>query len=181
MYTIFFQWRQRGRVAHICVGNLPIIDSDDGLSPSRHQAIIWTNTGILLIWRLWTNVNESLIAIHFDSRKCIWKRRLRNGGHFVSASMCYNIILSTCHFVWYYTAAVITSQVVGLCYPDSKVHGANMGPIWGRQDPGGPHVGPMNFATLWKNQEFSTWILNSSIGCNCCHKYSPEEDLLYHH
>ena len=31
-------------------------------------------------------------------------------------------------------------------HPDSKVHGANMGPIWGRQDPGGPHVGPMNFA-----------------------------------
>ena len=31
-------------------------------------------------------------------------------------------------------------------YPDSKVHGANMGPIWGRQDPDGPHVGPMNFA-----------------------------------
>ena len=30
-------------------------------------------------------------------------------------------------------------------YPDSKVHGANMGPIRGRQDPGGPHVGPMNF------------------------------------
>ena len=33
-------------------------------------------------------------------------------------------------------------------YPDSKVHGANMGPIWGRQDPGGPHVSPMNFA-IW--------------------------------
>ena len=31
-------------------------------------------------------------------------------------------------------------------YPDSKVHGVNMGPIWGRQDPGGPHGGPMNFA-----------------------------------
>ena len=29
--------------------------------------------------------------------------------------------------------------------PDSKVHVANMGPVWGRQDPGGPHVGPMNF------------------------------------
>ena len=26
------------------------------------------------------------------------------------------------------------------------VHGANMGPIWGWLDPGGPHVGPMNFA-----------------------------------
>ena len=32
--------------------------------------------------------------------------------------------------------------------PDSKVHGANMGPIWGQQGPGGPHVGPMNFA-IW--------------------------------
>ena len=32
--------------------------------------------------------------------------------------------------------------------PDSKVHGANMRPLWGREDPGGPHVGPMNFA-IW--------------------------------
>ena len=32
--------------------------------------------------------------------------------------------------------------------PDSKVQGANMGPIRGRQDPGGPHVGPMNIA-IW--------------------------------
>ena len=32
--------------------------------------------------------------------------------------------------------------------PDSKVHGDNTGPIWGRQDPGGPHVGPMNFV-IW--------------------------------
>ena len=31
---------------------------------------------------------------------------------------------------------------------DSKVHGANMGPIWGRQDPGGPPAGSMNFA-IW--------------------------------
>ena len=33
-------------------------------------------------------------------------------------------------------------------YPEGDVHGANMGPIWGRQDPGGSHVGPMNFA-IW--------------------------------
>ena len=32
--------------------------------------------------------------------------------------------------------------------PDSEVHGANMGPIWGRQDPGGPRVGPLNLA-IW--------------------------------
>ena len=28
-------------------------------------------------------------------------------------------------------------------HPDSKVHGTHMGPIWGRQDPGGTQVGPM--------------------------------------
>ena len=33
---------------------------------------------------------------------------------------------------------------VGYAFPDSKVHGANMGPTWGRQDPGRPHVGPIN-------------------------------------
>ena len=35
-----------------------------------------------------------------------------------------------------------------LLYPDSKFHGANMGTIWGRQDPGGPYVDPMNFV-IW--------------------------------
>ena len=38
--------------------------------------------------------------------------------------------------------------MIALVYPDSKVHGANMGPIWDRQDPDGSHVGPMNFA-IW--------------------------------
>ena len=38
---------------------------------------------------------------------------------------------------------------------DSKVYGANMGPIWGRQDPGGPHIGPMNFS-IW---EVTHWSL----------------------
>ena len=32
--------------------------------------------------------------------------------------------------------------------PDSKIHGANMGPTWGRQDPGGAHVGHVNLA-IW--------------------------------
>ena len=35
-----------------------------------------------------------------------------------------------------------------IAIPDSKVHGANMGPIWDRQVLVGPHVGPMNLA-IW--------------------------------
>ena len=51
-------------------------------------------------------------------------------------------------------ADVLLDLMRGVCVdsysnPDSKVHGANMWPIWGRrQDPGGPHVSPMNFA-IW--------------------------------
>ena len=78
-----------GRVTHICVGNLTIIGSDNGLSPGRRQAITWTNVGILLIGPLGTNFGEMLSKfMHFHSRKSIWKCRLENGGHFVSASMC---------------------------------------------------------------------------------------------
>ena len=50
-----------GRVTHICVGNLTIIGSDNGLSPGRRQAITWTNVGILLIGPLGTNFSEILI------------------------------------------------------------------------------------------------------------------------
>ena len=78
-----------GRVVHICVGNLTIIGSNIGLSPGRHQAIIWTNAGIFSIWLLGTNFSEISIKIEtFHSMKCIWKCRLENGGHFVLASMC---------------------------------------------------------------------------------------------
>ena len=45
---------------------------------------------------------------------------------------------------------------VAIIIPDSKFHGANMGPIWGRQDPGGLHVGPMNFA-IWDTHMLLQW------------------------
>ena len=47
----------------ICISTLRTIGSDNGLSPGRRQAIIWTNAGILLIGPLWTNFSEILIQI----------------------------------------------------------------------------------------------------------------------
>ena len=52
--------------------------------------------------------------------------------------------------------------------PDSKAHGASMGHIWGRQDPGGSHVGPMNFA-IWE----ATYKPNSQ----CCMKTSSNGNI----
>ena len=77
-------------MTHICVGKLTITGSDNGLSPGRRQAIIWTNAGILLIEPLRTNFNESLIGTQtFSFKKMHLKCRLPNGVHVVSASMCF--------------------------------------------------------------------------------------------
>ena len=48
--------------------------------------------------------------------------------------------------------------------PHSKALGASMGPIWGRRDPGGPHVVPINLA-IWDwyqldcGNQFKWWHL----------------------
>ena len=57
--------------------------------------------------------------------------------------------------------------------PDSMVHGANMGPIWGRQDRGEPHVGPRNFA-LWASMALTYMSPNTPAS-------TPEELTLLNH
>ena len=80
------------------------------------------------------------------------------------------------HCVSYYRqsdcwAACWSLYLTSLCcnYSDSKVHGANMGSIWGRQDPDGPHVGPTNLAIRVKKHQgtqqpyrISTWRIRTS-------------------
>ena len=76
------------RLTHICVGNLTIIGSDNGLSPGRRQAIIWINAVNIVNWPLrnkfqWNFNKNSNIFIHenmFESVVC--------DCHFVSASIC---------------------------------------------------------------------------------------------
>ena len=56
----------------MCVGNLTIIGSDNGLSPGRRQAIIGTNAGILLFGPLGTDFSEISIEIITFSFKKIY-------------------------------------------------------------------------------------------------------------
>ena len=65
------------------------IASYNGLAPARRKAIIWTNAALLSIGNLGTNFAEIVIEIQTISLKeNVWKYRLDNGGHFVSASVC---------------------------------------------------------------------------------------------
>ena len=58
-----------GRVTHIWVSKLTTIGSDNGSSPGRHQAIILSNAGILLIGPLGIKFNENVIEIYTFSFK----------------------------------------------------------------------------------------------------------------
>ena len=98
------------RVTHICVSNLTTICSVNGLSPGRHQAITWTNAGILLIGPLGTNFSEIFIEIPIFSFK---KMRLKISfakwqpfcpGLNVLQQQCsflvHEIIFSTIHYIF---------------------------------------------------------------------------------
>ena len=52
-----------GQVTQICVSKLTTIGSDNGLSPGRRQAVIWTNAGILLSRPLETNFSDFFASI----------------------------------------------------------------------------------------------------------------------
>ena len=55
---------------------------------------------------------------------------------------------ANCVGLWTTCTGYITKPAPVVKYPDIKVHGANVGPTRGRHDPGGPHVGHINFA-IW--------------------------------
>ena len=57
-----------------------------------------------LIWTLGKQTSVKHWA-KFHSRKCIWKCRLRNSVHFVSASMCYRNPRTKNTIPWYFDPA----------------------------------------------------------------------------
>ena len=85
-HSLLTHW---GWATHICVGNLTTIGSDNGLSPGRRKAIIWTNAGLSLIGPLGTNFREILIGIQtFSFKKMHLKMSSAKWRPFASASMC---------------------------------------------------------------------------------------------
>ena len=81
-------------------------------------------------------------------------------------------------------AKIDSSWISRLLYTDGNthLHGANMGSIWGRQDPGGPHVGPMNFV-IWvsshKTRDQYPYNLNKNGHCVYTALQFPEQGFQY--
>ena len=79
------------------------------------------------------------------------------------------ILTKFCHSVQYFHVSL---DLWLRNNPDSKARGANLGPIWSRQDPGGPHVGPMNFA-IWVISSICQLYPLSESTEYCLHVISP--------
>ena len=84
------------------------------------------------------------------------KRPLMPESHPLPYKCTPDVVLLCLHYIIFFACnaivVLIRCQIIHMdrmqAIPDSKVHGANMGPIKSRQDPRWPPVGPMNFAIL---------------------------------
>ena len=90
-------------MTHICVGKLTIIGSNNGLSPGRCQAIIWTNAGTLFNWTLrnklqWNFNRNSYIFIQENTFENVIRKMtaILSRGRWVKCACNYQPISFCC-------------------------------------------------------------------------------------
>ena len=101
-----------------------------------------------------------------------------NISHAIPLIYCVNVFLCSliatqhgfqlCSVSGLRVRVALTTAIYRKVGPDSNVHGANMGPTWGWQTPGGPHVDRMNFA-IWGVSQI----------CNVTHRVTQTRELLF--
>ena len=103
-----------------------------------------------IIW-LYPSVNTMLIRLWLD---CLSRNKNITFHPFDKLGLS-QVRWSTPHWLFCYwqvhlLPAIARHDIISVLYvsPDSKIHGANMGPTWVLPAPGGPHVGHINLA-IW--------------------------------
>ena len=104
-YLQAYELTHWGRVTHICISKFSILVSDNGLSPGRGQAIIWTNAGLLLIGPLGTHFHEILIKIHTFSFKKMHLKR--SSGKWQPFCPGLNVLKRHSYVTWHHTICSI--------------------------------------------------------------------------
>ena len=103
-----------GRVTHICVGNLTIIGSDNGLSPGRRQDIIWTNAGILSIGPLETNFSEILAEIIICSFKKMYL--IVSSAKWRPFFIGLNVLRNSSYLMWMVKLVIVYWNSINMTY-----------------------------------------------------------------
>ena len=108
-----------GRVTHICIGKLVIIGADNGLSPGRRQAIIWTNAGLLSIGTLETNFSEIPIELQTFSFK---KMHLKmSSGKWRPFCLGLNVLINLV-WIWIHQFCCHDMKMISLLWGKSTSH-----------------------------------------------------------
>ena len=104
-------------------------------APEADHYLKWPRSANVRIF--WYRPAEGAVVLRTSCihRGCTWSCWLWNGGHLILAS------------VWCWLNAFCCRQLLAVTFaiyaiPGCKVHGANMGPIWGRQTQVGPLLAP---------------------------------------
>ena len=90
----------------------------------------------------WCPKFNAIIGIHYFLYNC----------YQFAAKIAQHVFCTKWHVIYYVInllSLCITHSdtiILAVTNPDSKVHGANMGPTWVLSAPDRPHVGPMNLA-----------------------------------
>ena len=165
IWTVFSMQQQLTHwcwVTHICIGKLITIGSDNGLSPGRRQAIIWTNDEVLLIRPLGTRFNEILIRnqtfsfmkMHLKMSSVKW-RPFCIGLNVLSSNLCYNVTFSSSNLLWK-CCKISFTQNLFLSYPIVLKFSSDHGSDTAMYNDWFKMIGQLRW-TLWAN-EFS-WNL----------------------
>ena len=100
-YICTYAFTHWGRKTHICIREHASTGSDNGLSPGRRQAIIWTIAGILSIGPSGTNFCEMSVDIYtLLSKNNTSKMSSGEAGQFVFAPICKSSLTGTWAILW---------------------------------------------------------------------------------
>ena len=110
-----------------------------------------------------SNRQIAIVAIGYPIHQCIHASWCRSEFHY--RTITFRLWHSKCHrkWRWFQSLKCVLTYDLGVTVnlprwnklefmkalsdiPDSKIHGANMGPTWVLSAPDVPHVGPMNVA-----------------------------------
>ena len=115
----------------ICVGNSPVPGEFPAQRPVTRNFDVFFNLRLnkCLSKQSWGRWFETLL-------RPLWHHR--------NVMKCWGLLIHLCQWSCSLFIHIMACQLGA--NPDSKIHGANMGPTWVLSAPDGPHVGAMNLA-----------------------------------
>ena len=144
----------------------------------------WRHHAVTLIWismsAIWKFFRQEILSSYFKSLQPI--TAMTNDHPNILIHLPLDCLFSSlCRMKSKETSQLhiisfLWRESTGDC-PDSKVHGANMGPTWVLSAPAGPHVGPINLAIRVVDSLHKGTVMQIGVSISQCDSAS---DAIWH-